>query len=408
MPFFNYKGVNAQGEREQGVLEAADSGEVANQLQQRGVIPIDIIPAKEPARQRELKWLTQAMKEKITPMDIMMFSRQMHTLLKAGVPILQALAGLQESTPNKSFAAALGEVRRSLDSGRNLADSLARQPKVFSVLFVNMVRVGESVGILDDIFMQMYHYYEFEKGTRDQIKAALHYPAFVIAALLIVLIIINIFIVPSFVKVYISFHAELPLLTRGLIAFSNFWLHYWPLMLVSVVGSVYGFHFYTRTTSGKYWWDKFKLKLPIAGSIIRKATLARFARGFALADKSGIPITQAFTLVAGVVENVYIEEKIGQMRLGVERGENMVRTAKDAGIFNPLVLQMIAVGEETGEMDALMQEIANMYAGEVDYEVKNLSANIEPILIVSLSVIVLLLALGVFLPMWDLGKALNK
>lgn len=295
MPFFNYRGVNARGEREQGVVEASDSGEVANQLQQREIIPIDITPAKKPGGWRKPKWLSRKMQGKIILADITMFSRQMHTLLKARVPILQALAGMQESTPNKSFAAALGEVRRSLDSGHNFADSLARQPQVFSPLFVNMVRVGETMGMLDEIFLQLFHYYEFEKRTREHIRSALRYPAFVIAALLVTLVIINIFIVPSFVQVYQSFHAELPLLTRLLIAFSDFWLHFWPLMLATVVAAFYGFHFYIRTVSGRYRWDKFKLNLPIAGSIIRKATLARFARGFALADKSGLPFIQAFS-----------------------------------------------------------------------------------------------------------------
>lgn len=407
MPLFNYKGVNAQGEREQGVLEAADSGEAADQLQQHGVTPIDITLAKEPGKWKKPKWLSLKSEGETTFSDIMLFSRQMHTLLKAGVPILQALAGMQESTPSKGFATALGEVRRSLDSGHSFADSLARQPKVFSPLFVNMVRVGETTGMLDEVLLHMFHYYEFEKRTREHIHAALRYPAFVIATLLITLIVINIFIIPSFAQVYKSFHAELPLLTRLMISFSNFWLHYWPLMLAAAVSATYGFNFYTRTPTGRYNWDRLKLKLPIAGSIIQKATMARFAKGFALAEKNGIPYNQALSMVAEIVENAYIAERIEQMRMGVERGESMVSIAKNADIFNPLVLQMIAVGEETGEMGNLMQEVADMYTHDVDYEVESLSANIEPILIISLAIIVMLLALGVFLPMWDLGQVIK-
>ncbi|HZP93771.1 MAG TPA: type II secretion system F family protein, partial [Burkholderiales bacterium] len=219
------------------------------------------------------------------------------------------------------------------------------------------------------------------------------------------LVVINLFVIPAFARVFAGFKAELPLMTRVLIGFSNFMVAEWPLLLGGVVLAAVLVRGYIRTGPGRYQWDRYKLQLPIAGKIILKATLARFARTFALALQSGVPAVQALTTVSQVVDNVYLGERIAQMRDGVERGESVLRTAASAGIFTPIVLQMIAVGDETGELDELLREVAELYEREVEYEVRTLSAQIEPILLVVLGVMVLILALGVFLPMWDLGRA---
>lgn len=404
MPFFAYKGRNIRGELVQGVLENSDSGAVADQLLNNGITPIDIVTAKGPGGRQD-NWRAQLFKEKIKPIDIMLFSRQMHTLLKAGVPILRSLAGLQESTINKAFAQALSNIRESLDAGRELSAALRRLPEIFSPFYVSMVKVGETTGMLEEIFLRLYRHLEFEKHMRDKIRAAIRYPLFVIIAMAVALVVINIFVIPAFAKVYAGFKADLPLVTELLIGFSNFMVRFWPLMLVAIVALYLGFRIYTKTPPGRYKWDKTKLRLPIAGKIIMKATLARFARSFALTMRSGIPVVQGLSVVAQVVDNAYMSQRIEQMRDGVERGESILRTATTAGVFSPIVLQMIAVGEETGELDELMREVAEMYQQEVEYEVENLSAQIEPILIVALGIMVLILALGVFLPMWDLGRA---
>jgi MSHA biogenesis protein MshG len=336
---------------------------------------------------------------------VQLFSRQLYTLLKAGVPIMRGLAGLQESAMNKAFAKVLQDVRESLDSGRELSVSMSRQPQVFSPFYISMVRVGEMTGMLDQIFLRLFDHLEFERETRERVKAALRYPMFVVVAMIAAIVIINLFVIPAFAKVYAGFNAELPVMTQLLIAGSNFTVRFWPWLLLLAISSVAGFRVYIRTIGGKYQWDKFKLRLPVAGKIMLKGTLARFARSFALASKSGVPIVQGLSVVAQVVDNDYIAERIDQMRESIERGESVLRAAVATGVFTPVVLQMIAVGEETGELDDLMQEIAEMYDREVDYEVKTLSAQIEPILIVGLGILVLILALGVFLPIWDLGKA---
>jgi MSHA biogenesis protein MshG len=349
--------------------------------------------------------MSKLTEKKPTSMDVQLFSRQLYTLLKAGVPILRGLAGLEESSISKSFGRVIKDLRESLDAGRELSAAMRRHPDVFSSFYLSMVRVGELTGRLEEVFLRLFDHLEFDREMRARVKTAMRYPIFVVIAMTMAMTVVNLFVIPAFVKVFASFNAELPFMTRLLIASSNFTVRFWPLLLALLIGAVVGFRMYTATPKGEYQWDKVKLRMPIAGKIILKGTMSRFARSFALANKSGVPIVQGLNVVAATVDNAYLASRVEQMRDGVERGESILRTAVNAGVFTPVVLQMIAVGEETGELDSLMDEIAQMYEREVDYELKTLSAQIEPILIVFLGVMVLILALGIFLPIWDLGKA---
>jgi MSHA biogenesis protein MshG len=410
MASFAYRGRNGAGEIVQGILEGATAGAIADQLSGTGVVPMEIKPTTATADKAgsgagfEIKLF----KQKVEHMDVLLFSRQIHTLLRAGVPIMRALAGLQESSANPAMREVLQDVRESLDSGREMSLSLARHPKVFSPFYLSMVRVGEMTGRLEEVFIRLFDHLAFERFMKDQVKSALRYPSFVVAAMAIAIVIVNMFVIPAFAKVFKGFGAELPLMTRMLIGFSDFMLAWWPALLVGIVAAVFGFNTWRRTPAGRYTWDRFKMRIPIAGKIVQKATLARFAASFALASRSGVPIIQALTNVAETVDNAYISAKVEKMRDGVERGESILRTSITAGIFTPVVLQMIAVGEESGALDDMMKEVADMYQSEVEYELKTLAQQIEPILIVSLGIMVLILALGIFLPLWDLGKVTMK
>ncbi|HEX8406271.1 MAG TPA: type II secretion system F family protein [Duganella sp.] len=405
MPFFAYKARNARGELMQGVLEAPDSGAVADQLFTTGVTPIEITVTHKAVAASGESWWSRLLEKKVTSMDVQLFSRQLYTLLKSGVPIMRGLAGLQESAVSKSFGRVIKDLRESLDSGRELSAAMRRHPDVFSPFYLSMVRVGEMTGRLEEVFLRLFDHLEFDRDMRERVKTATRYPSFVIIAMIIAMVIVNMFVIPAFVGVFASFNAQLPLMTRILIGTSKFTVNYWPVMAVATVAAIWGFRAWVGTPSGLYQWDKFKLKVPVAGKIILKATMARFARSFALASRSGVPIVQGLTVVSQTVDNAYLCARVEQMRDGVERGDSILRTAAAAGVFTPVVLQMIAVGEESGSIDDLMDEIAQMYEREVDYELKTLSAQIEPILICFLGVMVLVLALGIFLPIWDLGKA---
>jgi len=405
VPQFAYQARNVRGELVKGVLEGASSGAVADQLFNIGITPVHIEQTQaEPAGRGSFLQMRIG-EQKVELADLMLFSRQMYTLLKAGVPIVRGLAGLQESVPNPTLQKVIGEVRESLESGHELSYGLRQHPKVFTNFMISLVQVGELTGRLDEVFLRLAEFFAFEKKMREEIKAALRYPVIVLAALAIALIIVNIFVIPAFAKIFASFKTELPLVTRMLIGTSDFFVGYWPLMLGGAVAAVVGWRAWVGTPGGRYAWDRMKLHLPVVGELIHKATLARFARSFALSGKSGVPIVQALAVVANVVDNRYLESRILQMRDGIERGESILRTAVAAGVFDPVVLQMVAVGEETGEVDALMAEVADMYEREVTLEVEGLTAKLEPMLLVVMGILVLILALGVFLPMWDLASA---
>jgi MSHA biogenesis protein MshG len=268
-----------------------------------------------------------------------------------------------------------------------------------------MIRVGEMTGRLTEVFLRLNEHMEFERDVRERIKQALRYPTFVMIAMAVAIVILNVFVIPVFAKVFAGFNAELPIITRGLLGFSSWTVNWWPLLIAIVVGVTVVVRGYLRTPQGRYKWDTYKLKLPIVGEIILKATLSRFARSFALSSQSGVPLVQALTVVAQTVDNAFIGSRIEQMRDGIERGESISRCAAATGVFTPVVLQMINVGEETGELDNLLFEIAAMYERDTDYAIKGLSAAIEPILLGIIGILVLLLALGVFLPLWNLGSA---
>lgn len=404
MGFFAYKGRDARGQLVQGVLEGADSGTVAGQLFSGGVTPLEIRPSAAP-KTGGAALFGNLRERKIGHEEILLFSRQMYTLLKAGVPIMGALKGLQESADNPAFAKVVKEIRESLDTGRELSASIARHPQVFDAFYVAMVRVGEQTGTLEEVFLRLFHHLEFEQFMREQVKSAVRYPTFVVATMAVAIVVINIFVIPAFAKVYASFKAELPLMTKILIAFSNFMVEYWPVMLGILIGAAFGFRAWVRTDRGRLQWDTWKMRIPIAGKIVLKATLARFARSLSLALRSGVPAVQALSMVANTVDNVHVARSLEAMRSNVERGESILQTAAGTRIFTPVVLQMIAVGEESGALDDLLAEVADMYQREVEYELKTLSSQIEPILILSLGILVLILALGVFLPIWDLGQA---
>ncbi len=405
MAVYAWRGRNARGEAVQGQLEAATENGVADQLIAMGVSPVQISVVVETAKTAQDNWFERLNRKPVVVEDVLIFSRQMYTLNKAGVPILRAFAGLEASSTKPAMVDLLKDIRSSLDQGRELSAALARHLDVFGAFYISMIRVGEMTGKLTEVFLRLNEHMEFERDVRERIKQALRYPMFVLIAMAVAIVILNIFVIPVFAKVFAGFHAELPLITRGLLAFSAFMIAWWPLLIGGAIALGMMVRAYIRTPEGRYKWDTRKLKLPIVGEIVLKATLARFARSFALSSQSGVPLVQALTVVAQTVDNAFIGSRIEQMRDGIERGESISRCAAATGVFTPVVLQMINVGEETGELDNLLFEIAGMYERETDYNIKGLSAAIEPILLAVIGVLVLLLALGVFLPLWNLGGA---
>lgn len=403
MPNYSYRGRGRRGDLLTGALEGASREAVATQLLNSGITPVDI---REAVAERDLLGSLRREFGRRQPglEDLILFSRQMYTLMKAGVPINQALTGLVRSARNEVMAETLTEVRGFIESGRELSAALARHPRVFPSLFINTVRIGENTGRLDEAFLRLAEYLDRDRDTRARIKSALRYPSFVIAAIVIAIAVLNVVVIPQFAQIFARAQVELPLPTRIMIVTSGFFVAWWHLLAVAAVVGAFAGRQWLRTERGRYLWDRWKLRIPIVGSIIYRATLARFTRGFAMSLAAGVPLTQALGVMSQAVDNEYLGERIRNIRTGVERGDTLTRSATAAGLFSPLVLQMLAVGEETGAIDELLAECAGFYEREVDYDVKNLSQSIEPILIVVLAGFVLIFALGIFLPMWDLAS----
>jgi MSHA biogenesis protein MshG len=405
MATYTWRGRNNRGEVATGELEALTEGGVADQLLAIGIAPVHIALAEATKAEQGEGLLARLNRKPVVIDDILVFSRQMYTLNKAGVPILRAFAGLQASANKPAMVDLFKDIRASLDQGRELSAALARHQDLFGAFYISMVRVGEMTGRLTEVFLRLNEHMEFERDVRERIKQATRYPMFVMIAMAAAIVVLNIFVIPVFAKVFEGFHTELPVITRGLLGFSRWMVDWWPLVIALGVAAAMAVRSYVATPKGRYQWDSRKLKLPIIGDIILKATLSRFARSFALSSQSGVPLVQALTVVAQTVDNAFIGSRIEQMRDGIERGESISRCATATGVFTPVVLQMINVGEETGELDSLLFEIAEMYERDTDYAIKGLSAAIEPLLLVVIAGLVLLLALGVFLPLWNLGQA---
>ena len=401
MALFQYRGRGSRGDVVEGRLEAESADAVASQLFNTGITPIEITVVATKARD----WLASLrLRQRPAMDDLILFTRQMHAMIKAGVPLIRGLNSLAESSRHPALAAATEDIIDTLESGRDLASSLAGHPQIFSTLYVSIVRVGENSGRLEEAFHMMYVHLQREKHTRQQVKSALRYPAMVLVAITIAIIILTGFVIPTFAGIFDQLEGRLPLPTRILVGISDFVRGWWLALLVLAALGAGGFVLWKNSERGRYLFDRTLFRLPLVGGIILRGSLARFARTFAMTYRSGVPLIQGLTLVSRAVDNEYLGERILQIRNGVERGEALSRTAIAAGLFTPLVIQMLQVGEETGVVDEMLDEVGEFYEREVDYDLANMTAIIEPLLIVALGVMVLILALGVFLPMWEIYR----
>jgi len=408
MPRFSYRGKDKKGNRVQGVLEGPNEESVAISLSRQGVIPIAISPAADAGGTTfKLKKIFGV--GKASQVDVIMFCRQMYTLAKSGVPLLRAMRVLGDSTKDKYLKAAILGVVEQLEGGKGLAAAMQDYPLVFTPLICAMVHIGENTGNLEESFLRLSLYIERDLNTRKQIKSALRYPLTVIVAISVAVGVINVMVIPAFAQFFKSFGADLPWQTQVLLNTSQFTVKYWPYILMGVFTAIVAWFYYIQTERGALVWDRAKLKIPIIGKILNRALLARFTRTFAMTLTAGVPVLQGLTVCSRATDNAYVSEHIMTMRSAIERGESLAVTSAATGMFTPLVLQMVSIGEETGDIDLLLREVADHYEREVEYDIQKLGASIEPVLIVLLAGMVLVLALGVFLPMWDLGSvALHK
>jgi|TARA_B110000967_G_C18871669_1_gene555776 MSHA biogenesis protein MshG len=407
MPNYAYKGRDKRGQGVDGEIEGASNSSVATSLMDIGVIPISIVEKNEPSD------VLAIVKDKLNLYSVsieeqLMFTRQMSALIRAGIPITRAIAGILESIDNPLLIKALRDISEQLESGRNLSVSCSRYPKVFSNLYISMIQVGENTGRLDEAFTQMGEYIDRNRRISNNISTALRYPTTVMIAITVAMVIVNLFVIPQFASFFETNNLELPWQTLFLLNTSKIFIHYWVHTLVLCTLSFAAFKYYINTTSGRLWWDKLVIKVPVIGSILHRAFMARFARSFAMAYGAGVPIVQAMGVISRSIGNEYISSHVNNMREGIERGDTLTRTAKQTGMFTPVVMQMFAVGEEAGNLEEMMIFIADFYEEEVDYDIKTLSDKLEPLIYVAIGGMVLVLALGIFVPMWDITQLAGR
>jgi MSHA biogenesis protein MshG len=401
MAMYEFKGRNVEGRLITGQLDASSQDAAVNQLLGRGVTPVEV---KEFIEQLSLseRFARTTNRGRVETVELIMFCRQMHTITRAGIPLVKGLRGLSASLRNYAFQQALNDIVERLEAGVELSTAMRAHPKIFNNLFVSLVSVGENSGRLDLVFKQLSEYMERDLATMKSIKTALRYPSFVLIAITIAIVIINIKVIPAFAGMFAKFGAQLPLPTRILIGISDFFVNYWMYLFAVIAAVIAWTYHYVNTPEGSRVWGRKKLRLIVVGDIIERASLARYARSFGLMLNAGLPLSNALELSARAVDNPYLGDKIRGIRAGVERGEGLFQTHLVSGMFTPLVLQMISVGEESGQVDSLLAEVAAFYESEVEYDVKQLSDRIEPIMIVIMAGFVTVLALGIFLPMWDM------
>ena len=401
MSNFRYRGRSARGDLVTGRFEADSENAVASRLLNLGITPLEIaLDADVSSSVHDL--LQRLGAGRPTSADLVLFARQMYSITKAGLPLLRGLRGLAQSTHNVQLRDALYDVLQGLESGRDFASALSRHAEIFPPLFLSMVRVGESTGTLDNAFLRLCEYLTQDQDVHDRVKAAIRYPIIVMVIIGIAITVITVFVIPNFAPLFKMLGDDIPLPTKIIMATSNFARSNGLALLGVAVVGVIAFKRHIKTEAGRYRWDRFKLKVPVLGQLLHQAVLSRVMRSLSITLDAGLPMIQALTLLARSAGNEFLGERLLRLRDAVERGESLSRAAATAAIFPPLVLQMIAVGEETGELTRLLEEVSGFYQREVDYRLRNLSAMLEPILIVFVGGIVLVLALGVFLPLWNM------
>lgn len=401
MPKYKYQGRSGNGQSVNGQIEASNSEGVASLLMSRSITPISI--AEISTTETSLDKINEFIgANKVNPIDLIMFCRQMFTITKSGIPLTRGIRGLAASIRHPKFCDILNEIADRLETGSSLSQCLRRYPKTFTGLFVSMIAVGETSGKLDQVFKQIGLYIDRDEATRKHIKSAMRYPMFVLLALVGALVIVNLKVIPAFAEFFGSFDVPLPFVTRVLIGTSNFFINYGIYILLFAIVLCIAIYQYIITEKGGRHWGRLKLNLPIVGGLISRASMARYSRSFSLMLNAGVPVNQSLSLCAAAIDNAYLMDKIQHIRHGVERGESLLHTHMQANMFTPLVLQMISVGEESGQVEELLQEVAEFYEREVEYDLKTLTDRIEPILIIFMTVFVGVLALGIFVPMWSL------
>jgi type IV pilus assembly protein PilC len=401
---YNYKVRDRQGKLLEGSLEADSTTLVVNRLRQMGYVPIAIDKKDDSGLQTDVK-LPFGGKPKMK--DVAVFSRQFATMINSGLSLLRSLFILADQTENKQLANVVDHVRQDVERGASLSQALGRHPKIFNRLYVAMVRAGETGGVLDGVLLQLASTIEKQVELRRKIKSAMTYPTVVFALCILIVAAMLLFIVPTFKNIYAQLGGTLPLLTRVLISLSTTFKKFFPIFFLLGGGAIYGFRRWIQTDTGRRAWDKVKLRTPVFGKLVQKTALTRFSSTLAVLMRSGVPILEALEITSETVNNTVLADAVKDVQSAVKTGESMAKPLATHGVFPPMVVQMIAVGEETGAVDTMLDKIGEFYNQEVEATVDALTSLLEPLLIVFLGASVGGMVIALYMPMFNIIKLIK-
>lgn len=401
MPLYRYRAQDVAGSAQRGVLEAADLDQAVERVRRLGLVPVRLEP-QGTGGAAGLRSLSDLFTKRVEARDLILFTRQLETMLDSGLPLLSALEILHQQSTHPRLGPAIDRVRADVEQGSTLTEALRKHPRVFPPLFVSLIHAGEEGGLIVPMLDRVASLLEYEAETRQRIRSATFYPSLVVAELFAAFLVLIRFVLPRFASLFRKFGAELPLPTRVLIGLSDFFDHQWVLVLAVLAGGVVAAALWIGTERGRRWVDRRLITMPILGPIFLKTAMSRVSRVLSALIAGGTPVVQALEVVRGVAGNRIVADDLETMRTGVVAGTGLAESLRGTRNFPPLVLKMMAVGEETGALDRMLMRVSRYYDQDVDYLVRNLSSAMEPILLAVLGGVVLFTALAVFLPLWNL------
>jgi type II secretory pathway component PulF len=402
MPTFRYRVRDRAGKAMDGTLEAPTLQLAGEELHRLGYLPISLEKRDNGLQFNLSGWMNRFKKVRLE--EIVVLSQQISTLYKAGLPLLTGLSSLKDQIENKALQRVLDEICRDIQAGNPLFASMAKHPRAFSSIYINMIRAGETSGRLGEALDRFVILADRELKTHQRLKEATRYPKIVIFSVAVAFLVLVVFVIPRFAATFAQFNTPLPLPTRVMIGINKIFQTYWYLILGGLLGIIILAKRYLQTADGKHLWDKVKIRIPVLGPLFLKIGLSRFSNTFGMLNQSGIPILQALEITSSTVDNVPLSQSIERVRQKVREGGSLTEALKESGRFTPLVVQMISIGESSGTLDEMLTRVTDYYDIEVDNAMKKLPTYIEPVLTLVLGGAVLLLALAVFLPWWNMAS----
>jgi type II secretory pathway component PulF len=407
MPKFSYRVITETGGTASGTIEADSIDGANSKLTAQGFIPTQVRPVAGSMPGLNLSAIQDRLTAVSIP-DIILFTKQFRTMIRAGVSMLNLLQILEEQTENPKLQKVLHTMHQDINEGASLTEAFQKHPRIFSKLYCSMVQAGEASGALVEILERLTYILEHEHKVKSDIKSALQYPAIVVVFLCVAFVVLLTFVIPKFVNIFTSAGLQLPLPTVICMRLYAFVAQYWPLMIGGAVLLVIALHYWFRTDQGRYLRDTAVLGIPVIGSLLLKAALSRFASIFSILHASGVDILESMNILSGTIGNAAIARDLEETKTLLEEGRGIAGPLGNSKYFTPMLINMVAIGEETGNLQEMLQEVADHYDSEVEYSMSKLSEAIGPMLTIGLAAVVGFFALAIFLPMWDLSTMVKR